>query len=81
VNKAEKTAFNRTVCAAPPFGGSGCIQLKQQENFMNHNATAVTVSFIVTIGFFEIGWQRDGSGTQKISGVPYRNRPGKKAKT
>jgi len=30
--------------------------------------------------FFEIGWQREGSGTQKISGVPYRNRPGKKEK-
>jgi len=30
--------------------------------------------------FFEIGWQRDGSGTQKISGVLYRNRPGKKSK-
>jgi len=30
--------------------------------------------------FCEIGWQRKGSGTQKISGVLYRNRPGKKQK-
>jgi hypothetical protein len=30
--------------------------------------------------FIETGWQREGSGTQKISGVPYRNRPGKKQK-
>jgi hypothetical protein len=31
--------------------------------------------------FFETDWQREDSGTQKISGVPYRNRQGKKAKT